>query len=133
MSSATDVLIYTAPSDKENMAKLNELIEARARFGPHATPLDTSKFNGPNTFYGDVYSFGADYFLSHELQELVDSIAWKKPMEFAAIVTNMWDTNHHPEVDIVRPKYTNEPGPYGGWYGDREVTQQVIPLEDDSE
>lgn len=126
MSSATDVLIYASPSDKDNMAKLNELIEKHARFGPHATPVNTSEFNGPNTFYGDVYSFGADYFLSWDLQDLVDSIAWRKPMEFVAVCNNMWDTDNSPEVQVVRPKYVKSERSY---YGEVHVTQQVIPLE----
>ena len=128
MSSATDVLIYAAPSDKENVAKLNELIEKRARFGPHATPVNTGSFNGPNVFYGDVYSFGADYFLSWDLQELVDSIQWKNPMEFVAVCNDMWDTDHHPEVRVVRPKYAKGDRSY---FGSVEVEQTVIPLEAD--
>lgn len=123
MSSATDILIYAARADRDNMAKLNDLIADGTRFEQRAWPVNTGDFAGPNIFTHEVYAFGADGFLGQDLQELVDRIEWKHPEVFVALANFVDHSLDRVETQVIRPTYTIE----YGWFGEADVTQEVKP------
>src|SRR5574338_191287 len=125
MSSATDVLLYAAPNDP-GIGELCDKIAQGSRFNAKPYPVDTLSFAGPNVFMGAVLAFGADYWswFGDEVQELLDSVTWRKPGVVVLIVRTEGHSSEN-ITDVYRPTYVEE----RSVYYDSEVSA-VQPAKD---